>query len=75
MSLYAASVPQFTKMLTNLEKWLDKAEAYAQTKKFEPAVLLAARLAPDQLPLLRQIQIACDAAKFASARLTGKRRG
>jgi hypothetical protein len=72
MSLYAASVPQFTKTLTNLEAWLNKAEAYAQAKKFEPAVLLGARLAPDQLPLIRQIQIACDSAKNGSARLTGK---
>jgi hypothetical protein len=72
MSLYHASVPQFSKMLTNLEQWLNKAEAYAQSKKFEPAVLLASRLAPDQLPLLRQIQIACDSAKFGSARLAAK---
>jgi hypothetical protein len=72
MSLYAASIPQFSKLLTNLEAWLDKAEAYAQTKKFDPAVLLGSRLAPDQLPLLRQIQIACDAAKNGSARVTGK---
>lgn len=72
MSLYPASVPQFSKMLTNLEAWLDKAEAYAQTKKFDPAVLLGSRLAPDQLPLLRQIQIACDSAKNGSARLAGK---
>jgi hypothetical protein len=72
MSLYAASVPQFSKMLSNLEAWLDKAEAHAQTKKFDPAVLLGSRLAPDQLPLLRQIQIACDAAKNGSARLAAK---
>lgn len=72
MSLYAASVPQFSKMLTNLAAWLDKAEAFAQAKKFDPGVLLGARLAPDQLPLIRQIQIACDAAKNGSARLAAK---
>jgi hypothetical protein len=72
MSLYAASVPHFSRMLTNLQTWLDKAEAHAQAKKFDPLVLLGSRLAPDQLPLMRQIQIACDAAKNGSARLTGK---
>jgi hypothetical protein len=72
MSLYEASIPQFSKMLTNLAAWLGKAEAYAETKKFDPAVLLGSRLAPDQLPLIRQIQIACDSAKNGSARVTGK---
>ncbi len=72
MSLYEVSVPQFTKMLRQLETWLDKGVAHATAKKFEPANLLAARLAPDMYPLTRQIQAACDAAKFAGARLTGK---
>src|SRR5690606_1659362 len=34
--------------------------------------LLQARLAPDQFALLRQIQAACDNAKFAAARVAGK---
>jgi hypothetical protein len=72
VSLYESSVPQYAKMLRNLEKWLDKAEAHAQTKKFEPVTLLSARLAPDQYPLVRQIQSACDAAKSGAARLAGQ---
>lgn len=72
MSLYEPSVPQFKKMLQNLERWLDKAVEYAQSRNFDPETLLVARLAPDQYPLLRQIQLACDAAKAAAARLTGK---
>jgi len=40
-------------------------------KKFEPAVFLQSRLAPDMLPFTQQIQIACDAAKFCVARLAG----
>ncbi len=72
MSLYDLSVPQFKKMLGNLDKWLETSEAYAQKKSFDPNVLLAARLAPDQYPLTRQIQSACDSAKFAVVRLTGK---
>lgn len=69
ISMSSASVPIFTRMLGNLAKWIDKAEAHAQAKKFDPAVYLAARLAPDMLPFTRQVQIACDGAKFCVARL------
>ena len=71
ISMHSASVPVFLTMLGNLSKWLDKAVAHAQAKKFDPQTLLTARLAPDMLPLLRQVQIACDAAKFGVARLAG----
>ena len=69
ISMYSASVPIFVRMLGNLNGWLDKAEAHAQTRKFDTAVYLAARLAPDMLPFTKQIQIACDAVKFGVARL------
>ena len=72
MSIYEASVPQLKKMLGNLDKWLETAVAHATKKSFDPNVLVAARLAPDQYPLSRQVQSACDGAKFAAARLTGK---
>jgi len=71
ISMYSASVPVFVRMLGNLSGWLDKAEAHAGTKKFDPAVLIGARLAPDMLPLAKQVQIACDSAKLAVARLSG----
>lgn len=70
--LYDLTVPQFIKTLENLSHCLDKAAAFAEAKKFDPEVLLASRLAPDQFGLLRQIQIACDTAKLGVARLTGK---
>lgn len=72
MSLYEGSVVQFKKMLTQLDKWLDAGLAYSQKKAFDPSILLGSRLAPDQYALVRQVQAACDAAKFAAARLTGK---
>lgn len=72
MSLYSASVPQLKKMIGNLDKWLEMSAAYAQKKAFDPNTLLSARLAPDQYPLVKQVQGACDAAKFAAARLAGK---
>jgi hypothetical protein len=71
ISMHSASVPIFVRMLGNIDGWLDKAEAHAAEKKFEPSVYLGARLAPDMLPFIQQIQIACDTAKFCVARLAG----
>ena len=71
ISMHSASVPVFVRMFGNLSLWLDKAEAHATVKKFDPQVYLTARLAPDMLPFPKQIQIACDAAKFGVARLAG----
>ncbi len=69
--LHAVSVPVFARMLRNLSMLLDKAVADAGARHFEPAVLLSSRLYPDMFPLLRQVQLACDFAKGASARLAG----
>jgi hypothetical protein len=69
--MYSASVPVFTTMLGNLGHCLDKALAYAEAKKFDTAVLIPYRLAPDMFPLSRQILIACDSAKLCVARLSG----
>lgn len=70
--LYDLTVVQFSKMLGNLSAILDKAAAFADSKKIDVAVLLNSRLAPDQFNLIRQVQIACDTAKLGVARLTGK---
>ncbi len=69
--LHAVSIPVFARMLRNVSALLDKAAADAEARKFEPSVLLASRLYPDMFPLLRQVQLACDFAKGASARLAG----
>ncbi len=71
LSMHSASVPIFTRMLGNAGTWLDKAQAHAEAKKFDPSVYLTTRLAPDMLPFTTQIQIACDMAKFAVVRLSG----
>jgi uncharacterized protein len=70
--LYEITVPQFTKMLNNLVRILDKGAQSAEARKFDIDILLNARLAPDQFNLIRQIQIACDTAKLGAARLAGK---
>jgi len=72
MNLYELTIPQFKKMLQGIERWLDAATQYAEKKKFDPNILLTARLAPDQWALARQIGAACDTAKFTCARLCGK---
>jgi len=69
--LYDVSVPVFARMLRNLSTLLDKMVADLESRKVEPAVLLQSRLYPDMFPLLQQVQLACDFAKGASARLAG----
>jgi hypothetical protein len=61
----------FAKMLENIGKWMDKAEEHAKDRAFEVDVLAQSRLAPDQYPFVRQVQSACDQAKFAAAYLSG----
>lgn len=69
ISMYQASAPRFANALTNLSAILDKAQAHAEEKKIDPAVLGSLRLIADMFPLSRQVQIACDTAKGAVARL------
>jgi hypothetical protein len=69
ISMYQASAPRFANALTNLSAILDKAQAHAEAKKIDPAVLGSLRLIADMFPLSRQVQIACDTAKGAVARL------
>jgi uncharacterized protein len=71
ISMYDFSIPAMTLGLTNLSAILDKAAAHAAAKKFDSGVLTQARLFPDMYALTRQVQIACDTAKGAAARLAG----
>jgi hypothetical protein len=71
ISMYQASAPRFVNTLRNLSGILDKAQAYVDAKKVDPAVLTGYRLFPDMLPMSRQVQIATDTAKGAVARLAG----
>ena len=71
LSMYQASVPVFIRALNNLSAILEKGAASAEARKIDPAVLIAARLAPDMLPLSRQVQIAADTAVRGAARLAG----
>src|SRR5262249_34545681 len=65
------AIQLFAKTLRNLEKWMDKAEAYAKDRGFEVDVLAQSRLAPDQYSFTKQVQSACAQAKDAPAYLSG----
>lgn len=71
ISMHSASLPIFQRQLASLLACLDKAEAHAQARKFDPDNYVGLRLAPDMLPLVAQIRIAGDMAKGCAARLAG----
>ncbi len=71
LSMYQASVPLFRHGFAAFAPLLDKAAAHAAAKKIDEAVFVQARLAPDMLPLSRQIQIASDGVKGCVGRLAG----
>ena len=71
LSMYQASVPVFVRALGNLNHVLQKGEQHAKSKNVSDEVLLQVRLIPDMLPLIKQIQIACDMATRGTARLAG----
>jgi uncharacterized protein len=70
--MYYQIFGQFQKSLGQLDKWLDAAAAYAQSRSFDPNVFVGLRLAPDQFAFVKQVQATCDMAKLAASRLTGK---
>lgn len=71
LTMHSASAPIFLRMLNNMSLWLDKAEAHAKARNFDPNSYAGLRLAPDMLPLARQIQMASDTTKSCLARLAG----
>ncbi len=65
--VYDYTVPVFIKTLGGLRIVLQKAHEH----ELEEEKLLNDRLAPDMFPFVRQVQVACDNAKGATARLAG----
>ena len=72
MDIYDLTVPQLSKSLRNLDGWIARASTHAQTAQVPVDSLLHARLAPDQFIFVRQVQVACDNAKYIPGRLAGK---
>jgi hypothetical protein len=72
ISMYDVSVSVFSERLKALALVLTKAEANAAERKIDLQVFLVARLAPDMLNLIQQVQMATDFAKGASSRIAGR---
>jgi uncharacterized protein len=70
--MYYESFLQMKKVLGQINTWLDKAEAFAKEKSFDANLFLNFRLAPDQLPFVKQVQITTDTAKLGASRLSAK---
>ena len=71
ISMYNASVPIFSQLLSALNAILDKAQAHMEAHKISADSLLHASLYPDMYNFIRQVQIATDFAKGVTARLAG----
>jgi hypothetical protein len=72
MNLYDATVPVFQHFLGNLDKWMEKWKGHADSKKFDPEVIVGFRFYPDMAPFSAQIQFGCDQVKYTVAKLAGK---
>lgn len=69
--MYTQSVLPMTRSLGALANILAKAETHCTEKGIKPEAILNFRLFPDMLPLTKQVQLTCDFAARAAARLTG----
>ncbi len=72
MNLFEISIPNMARIIGQVRVWLDKAEAHAELKKYDPQVLLTARLAPDQWHFTRQVQVLSLAPLRLAALLRGE---
>jgi len=70
--MYYAMFQEMKKLLGQVDKWLEAAADHAKAKSFDPNVFVTLRLSPDQFAFARQVQTACDTAKLAASRLSGK---
>jgi len=70
--MHHRSVAVYDRFLANLSAILTKAEAHCTAKGIKPEAMLTFRLFPDMLPFVRQVQLACDFAARAAARLAGE---
>jgi len=72
ITIHSIAIETLVPMLRSLSNVLDKGAEHSRASKSDPAALINARLAPDMYTLTQQVQIACDQAKDATARLTGQ---
>lgn len=71
LSLYSISIPALIRGLENVSVWLTKAEVSAKERGFDSSNYLGMRLAPDQFPFVKQVQLVSDIAKSTAAKIAG----
>lgn len=72
ISIYNVTVPEFVRSLEATKGILKKAAEFAKEKQIDEQNILQARLALDQFPFVKQVQMISDYAKGTAARLSGK---
>ncbi|MFN7222395.1 MAG: DUF1993 family protein [Paracoccaceae bacterium] len=70
--MHHRSVAVYDRFLANLAHILQKAEAHCEAKNIKPEAMLTFRLFPDMFPFVKQVQLTCDFAARAAARLAGE---
>lgn len=70
--MHRQSAAVYDRFLAALSAILTKAEAHCEAKKIKPEVIIAARLFPDMMPFVKQVQLSCDFAARGTARLAGQ---
>ena len=71
-NMYLHTVDTYSRILSSMLKWFDKAIAFAEAKNFDVDTLITARLAPDMFPFAWQVKSVCDCAMGQPALLCGK---
>ncbi len=70
--MYHRSVAVYDRFLNNLSQLVAKAESHCAARAIPPEAMLTFRLFPDMFPFIRQVQLSCDFAARAAARLAGE---
>jgi hypothetical protein len=70
-SLFDTTVPVMIRYLRTLRRLLEKGRAFADEGGIPHATLLEARLIPDMMTLVQQVQRASDTARFVAVRVGG----
>lgn len=69
--MYDTTITLYIRHLTNLQSILVKAKAWQEENGYKEEAIMAAHLALDQFPLVRQVQMAADFAKKSGAIIRG----
>lgn len=71
-TMHHRSIAIYDRFLANLSRVLTKVEAHCEAKAIKPEAMLTFRLFPDMFPFIKQVQLSCDFAARAAARLAGE---